>query len=222
MKHKLTTGIIIITVLLTILSTNHCCADGDVFLQSNVSSFYIHFIDVGQGDCALVLCDDLVMLIDGGEASASSKVYAYLKAHGINHLNYIVASHAHADHIGGLSGALNCASVDVALCPVLNYDTKTFQSFVKYLGQQNVSITIPHAGDTFELGSATVQILAPLIDYGDPNDTYVVLKVIYGETSFLFVGDATRTAEANILDEGYDLSATVLKVGHHGRRLCSV
>lgn len=180
------------------------------------TSFAIHFIDVGQGDCALVLCDGQAMLIDGGEASASSKVYAYLEAHGVDHLNYIVASHVHADHIGGLSGALNYATVDVALCPVLEYDTKTFYSFVKYLGKQNVAITVPHAGDVFDLGSATVQILAPLRDYDDPNDTSIVMKVIYGETSVLFVGDATRIAEVDILEAEYDLSATVLKVGHHG------
>lgn len=156
------------------------------------------------------------MLIDGGEASASSKVYAYLKAYRVDHLNYIIASHAHADHVGGLSGALNYATVDIALCPVLDYDTKTFYSFVKYLGQQNVSITIPHAGDVFDLGSATVQILAPLRNYDEPNDPSIVMKVIYGETSFLFAGDATRIAETDILGAEYDLSATVLKVGHHG------
>lgn len=180
------------------------------------ASFAIHFIDVGQGDCALVLCDGQAMLIDGGEASASGRVYAYLKAHGIDHLNYIVASHAHADHVGGLSGALNYATVDIALCPVRDYDTKAFYSFVKYLGQQNVLITLPHAGDVFDLGSATVQILAPLRDYDEPNDTSIVMKVIYGETSFLFSGDATRIAEADILNAECDLSATVLKVGHHG------
>ena len=185
-------------------------------MHLKTSSFSIHYIDIGQGDCALVLCDDQAMLIDGGEASQSSKVYAYLKEHGVDHLNYMIASHAHADHVGGLSGALNYATVDVALCPVLEYDTKTFRSFDKYLGRQNIVITIPRPGDSFALGSATVQILAPLRDYEDPNDTSIVMKVIYGETSFLFTGDATRIVEADILDAGYDLSATVLKVGHHG------
>ena len=71
------------------------------------------------------------MLIDGGEASESSKVYAYLKKSGVDHLNYIVATHAHSDHIGGLSGALNYASVDTALCPVTSYDSKTFSSLPK-------------------------------------------------------------------------------------------
>ena len=180
------------------------------------STFEVHFIDVGQGDCSLVLCDGKAMLIDGGESSESSKVYAYLKAHGVDHLDYMVATHAHSDHIGGLSGALNYASVGTAFCPVTEYDSKTFSSLVKYLGNQNTSITMPSAGDTFALGSAQVQILGPQRNYDDPNDTSIVLKITYGETSFLFTGDAERTAEADILEAGYDLSATVLKVGHHG------
>ena len=180
------------------------------------SFFEVHYIDVGQGDCSLIICDDHAMLIDGGEASESSKVYAYLKAHEISHLDYIVASHAHSDHIGGLSGALNYATVDMALCPVTTYDSKTFNSFVKYLDKQGVSITVPEAGDAFNLGSASVQVLGPQREYEDPNDTSIVLKVIYGETSFIFTGDAERTAESDILDGGYDLNATVLKVGHHG------
>ena len=180
------------------------------------STFEVHYLDVGQGDCSLVLCDGHAMLIDGGESSESSKVYAYLKQHGISHLDYMVASHAHSDHIGGLSGALNYATVDTAFCPVTDYDSKTFDSMVKYLDKQGIGITVPSAGDEFMLGSAHVQVLGPQKIYDDPNDTSIVMKVTYGETSFLFTGDAERTAEADILDAGYDLSSTVLKVGHHG------
>ena len=170
------------------------------------STFEVHYLDVGQGDCSLVLCDGHAMLIDGGEASESSKVYAYLKAHGINHLDYMVATHAHSDHIGGLSGALNYATVDTAFCPVTEYDSKTFSSMVKYLSNQGLSITSPSTGDCFMLGSATVQVLGPQKNYEEPNDTSIVLKVTYGETSFLFTGDAERTAEADIIAAGYDLS----------------
>ena len=97
-----------------------------------------------------------------------------------------------------------------------SYDSKTFNSFTKYLSQQGVSITVPEPGDAFSLGSASVTILGPQKSYEDTNDTSIVMKVVYGKTSFLFTGDAERTAEADILDAGYDLSATVLKVGHHG------
>ncbi|MGM9601000.1 MAG: MBL fold metallo-hydrolase [Faecousia sp.] len=180
------------------------------------SFFEVHYIDVEQGDCSLIICDNHAMLIDGGEASESSKVYAYLKAHEVSHLDYIVATHAHSDHIGGLSGALNFATVGTAYCPVTSYDSKTFDSFAKYLGKQGVAITLPVAGEIFELGSASVQILGPQKNYDDPNDTSIVLKVTYGETSFIFTGDAERTSEADMLEAGYDLGATVLKVGHHG------
>lgn len=100
----------------------------DMFLSSTIpaqSTFEIHFIDVGQGDAALVLCDGNAMLIDGGESSESSKIYAYLQAHSIDFLDYIVATHAHSDHIGGLSGALNYASVGMALCPVTSYTSQS-------------------------------------------------------------------------------------------------
>jgi len=183
---------------------------------SDGSTFEIHYIDVGQGDSALVLCDGQSMLIDGGEASESSKIYSYLKSNGVSQLDYMVATHAHSDHIGGLSGALNYATVGIAYCPVTEYDSKTFSSLLKYLDAQGVGITVPTAGDTFALGSALVQILGPQKAYDDPNDTSIVLRVVYGDTSFLFTGDAERTAEADILEAGYDLSSTVLKVGHHG------
>lgn len=183
---------------------------------SKSSSFAIHFIDVGQGDSALVLCDGKAMLIDGGEATQSSKIYAYLATNGIAHLDYIVATHPHSDHIGGLSGALNYATVDTVFCSTASYASKTFSSFVKYLDKQNVEITVPRAGDFFTLGSASIQILGPQNNYSEINDTSIVLQITYGNTSFLFTGDAERTAEADILATGYNLGSTVLKVGHHG------
>lgn len=189
--------------------------DSNFILPEN-STFEVHYIDVGQGDSSLILCDGEAMLIDGGEADQSSKIYAYLENHGVDYLDCIVATHAHSDHIGGLSGALNYAAVGTALCPVTSYDSKTFDSFTKYLGKQGVSITVPQPGDAFNLGSALVEIMGPQENYDDANDTSIVLKITYGATAFLFTGDAERASEADILDAGYDLSATVLKVGHHG------
>lgn len=181
------------------------------------SSFEVHFIDVGQADAALVLCDDSAMLIDGGNAEDSNLIYSYLKKLEVKELDYIVCTHAHEDHVGGLAGALNYATVDTALCPVTSYDSKAFKNFVKYLDKQDVEITVPEAGDTYELGSAEFEILGPIeIDEDDPNNTSIVLRIVYGETSFLFTGDAGRDEESDILDEDYELESTVLKVGHHG------
>lgn len=180
------------------------------------STFEVHFIDVGQADAALVLCDGKAMLIDGGNSEDSSLVYSYLKQRNISHLDYIVATHGHEDHVGGLSGALNYATVGTAYSPVTSYDSKAFSSFVKYLEKHNTGITIPSTNDSFKLGSASVKILAPLKDYDDANNTSVVLRIVYGDTSFLFTGDAERESEQDILNAGYDLQSTVLKVGHHG------
>lgn len=180
------------------------------------SSFEVHFIDVGQADAALVICDGRYMLIDGGNAEDSDLIYAYLERHGARHLDCMVASHAHEDHIGGLSGALNYATVDTAFSPVTDYNTKVFQDMVKYLGEQGKSLTVPVPGEKFDLGSAKVEILGPVREYDETNNTSIVLRVDYGETSFLFTGDMETSAEEDLMDYGGNLQATVLKAGHHG------
>ena len=196
--------------------------DADTSTQDTIQSknseynFEIHFLDVGQGDSALVLCDGQAMLIDGGESNDSSLIYAYLKEHSISHLDYIVASHCHDDHIGGLPGALNYATVGKALCPVTDYDSEEFDAFKKYLNKQNATITVPNAGDTFALGSSSFEIIAPQSNSENHNDNSIVLRFTYGDTSFLFTGDAEYTEENQILSSGRNISSTVLKVGHHG------
>lgn len=180
------------------------------------STFEIHFIDVGQADCALILCDGEAMMIDGGNSADSSLVYAYLQKQGIDHLEVMVATHSDEDHCGGLSGALNYATVDVAYCSVTDHSTKAFTNFVTYLAKQDKSISVPSAGDVFTLGSAICTILGPINQVDDPNDMSIVIRIEYGDTSFLFTGDAEYDEEMDILDAGYDISCDVLKVGHHG------
>ena len=176
----------------------------------------VTWLDVGQGDAAVIQCGGQAMLIDGGKPEKSSYIYAWLQQHGLSYLDVIVATHVDADHIGGLSGALNYASVGTAYCPVTTGTTETFQSFVKYLAQRGKQITVPTAGETFALGGAQVQILGPLRRAEDSNDNSIVLKVSFGATSFLFTGDAERAEEQDLLNAGVNLQSTVLKVGHHG------
>ena len=180
------------------------------------SYLQVHYIDVGQANAALLICDGEAMLIDGGNKADSSLIYSYLQAQQVSHLNYVVGTHAHEDHIGGLSGALHAASADVVMCPVTDYDSEAFRDFIKTVQSSGASITVPKAGDRFALGAAQVEILHcdPLND--EPNNTGIVLRVVYGNTAFLFTGDAERQVEETILDAGYSVSATVLSVGHHG------
>lgn len=180
------------------------------------SSFTAYFFDVGEADCSLVECDGEYMLIDGGNAGSSDFLFSYLKQNGIEHLKYIVCTHAHADHAGGLAGALNYAEVDTAFAPVEDYDNRAFESFKKYLGEQGKSITIPTPGDTARLGSATITFLAPLSESEEPNNTSIMLRIEYGDTSFLFTGDAERDEEIELLRSGRTVRSTLLKVGHHG------
>ena len=179
-------------------------------------SFTVQYLDVGQGDSELIQCDGHYMLIDGGTSKYSDKIYATLKAQDITALDFIVNTHPHEDHVGGLSGALQFATVKTALSPVKTYDGEGFKDFKKYLKKQGVSITVPSPGDTFTLGSASVTVLGPIEDSDDPNNLSIVLRVVYGDTSFLFVGDAQTSEENDILASGRTVKSDVLKVGHHG------
>ena len=176
----------------------------------------VHYIDVGQADAELLECGGEYMMIDGGNAADSSLVVSYLNDLGINHLKYVVATHAHEDHLGGLSGILSQYTADNVFCSQTSHTTKVFNSFKKYTENQGKEIQVPNVGDVYTLGNSEIKVLGPVKETNDMNNRSIVLRVTYGNTAFLFEGDAEREEEQDILNSGADVSADVLKVGHHG------
>ena len=185
-----------------------------------LADLQVHFLDVGQGDCTIVLCDGEAMVIDGGPASASRFVYSYVrKTLKLQHIDYVISTHPHLDHVYGLSSVLNAAPVDLILTPVLEWDSKAFNSMLKYAEAQGTPLSVPQEGDTLKLGGATITILhcwPEALEYGRTNDSSIVTRIDYGDTSFIITGDAEDWSEYMMIDAGYPLEANVLRVSHHG------
>ena len=185
----------------------------------------VHFLDVGQGDCAVVVCDGESMVIDGGPRAAAGSVYRYIRdGLGLTHIDYAVSTHPHVDHVYGLSAVLNAAPADLLLTPVLEWDSKAFEYVMKYAGRQGTEIAVPQEGDVLRLGGATVTVLhcwPEAAAQGRTNDMSIVLRVDYGKTSFLFTGDAEDWSEYMMIDRDACLKANVLKVSHHGSNTAS-
>lgn len=197
-------------------SDNQSLSGSSILQPYDGTGLRVDFLDVGQADSALVRCGDAAMLIDGGNVADSSYVVSYLDSQGVTTLAYMVATHSHEDHAGGLSGPLNTCSVQHVYCSVSQAEGKFFSDFQKHTTAQGLSIEVPHIGDSWSLGDATVTVLGPVKEYEDANNSSLVLVVDYKSTSFLFTGDMEAAAEADLLASGADLSATVLKVSHHG------
>lgn len=180
----------------------------------------VTFLDVGQGDATLIECEGEYMLIDGGYPEYGDVVVERLKTEGVKRLKYLVATHAHADHVGGLSEVMEAFMIDHVLAPVTSdAENISFQIFAENVAANGLRIEVPTAGDTFTLGGANISLLGPLSDPSsveDVNNTSLVMKLTYKDVSFLFQGDASYDEEQEILNSGADLKVDVLKVGHHG------
>ena len=176
----------------------------------------VRFLDVGQGDSILLACGDETMLIDGGPVEEGQFLVSRLNRLDVTGLTYVVNTHPDEDHCGGLAAVLAKYPAEHVYSSVTEYTTKVFSNVVKYADEQGHPVEVPQTGDSWTLGSASVQVIGPVQTYSDPNNGSLVLRVDYGGTSFLFTGDMEQNAEADLMDSGANVRADVLKVGHHG------
>lgn len=186
--------------------------------ESSGDSLLVHFLDVGQADCILIEYGEFYMLIDGGNRDDSQMVVSYLDQQGIDELDVMVCTHAHEDHVGGLPAVLAVYPTAAIYAPTTTYSSKIFEDFLYYADQQDQEIIIPQPGEWIDIGDLEITFLGPVKSYAETNDTSIVCRIDFGETSFLFTGDMEVAAENDMLDlwSDYDWEVDVLKVGHHG------
>lgn len=181
-----------------------------------MDGLYVHYIDVGQGDAELICCGGEYMLIDGGDVDKGDELSSYLDSLGIKRLEYMVCTHGHADHCGGLDEILSDFEVGEIFTSPYPGDKKVYEIFLDAAEDAGVPVTVPQMGVGFRLGEAEFEFISPIEDHDDINANSLVLRLSYGDTSFLFTGDMTSKAEKSLIEDGIDLRCDVLKVGHHG------
>ncbi|WP_144789602.1 MBL fold metallo-hydrolase [Lysinibacillus fusiformis] len=181
----------------------------------------VHFIDVGQGDSILIESPNgKTMLIDGGVKGAGQQVVSYLLELGVNKLDQVVATHPDADHIGGLIPVLQTIPIEQFYDSGKVHTSQTFEEMLMAIDEKNIPYYVPKTGDLIEFDKdVTVKVLNANEHATDNNDASIVLKVVYGNVSFLLTGDAGTTLEKEMMQN--DVSATILKAGHHGSNTSS-
>lgn len=214
----------IITILVVILSivsyyiSVHEEIDSSYSLHNKntvTSDLKIYYLDVGQADSILISNNNHNMLIDAGNNEDGPKLVKYIKEElNITKFDYVVGTHPHEDHIGGLDDIINNFEIENILLPEVTTTTKTFEDVLDCLANKNLDITIPVIDSTFKLGEADLSVIYTGTDDENLNNSSIILKMIFGNYSYLFTGDAEKEVEDSILRK--NINVDVLKVGHHG------
>ena len=188
-------------------------------IVADYNDLQIYFMDVGQADCILIRNQNKNMLIDAGNNADGQKLVNYFKQIGITEFEYVIGTHPHEDHIGGLDDIINSFNIKNILLPEAYTTTKTFEDVLTSIENKNLEITVPNIGDKINFAGTNIEVMYVGNNESDLNDNSIVLKLTYGKYSYLFTGDATSNCEKLMLDK--EIKADVLKVGHHGSQYSS-
>lgn len=189
------------------------------YKNNNPNEMYVHYIDVGQGDSILIQVNNKNLLIDSGPRSDKDKLISYLSSLKLSKLDYVIATHPHEDHIGNMSTIIKNYKVLSFYAPKIQNTSKTFERMVEALKDNNLKINILRKGsNSINLGDNTrVTVFSPIDNYYENLNNYSpIIKVEYGNNSFLFTGDAEKEVEEKIIANNDDINADVIKIGHHG------
>ena len=194
----------------------------DIEIADNIYELYglmrAHFIDVGQGDCVFIeLGNGQTMLIDAGNSENGDEIVSYIQELQYSDINYVVATHPHDDHIGGMAEVLKNFEIEAMYMPNALHTSYTFENLLNVIEQENIELNVAENGvNILNSGPISIEILSPTEEEDELNNSSAVIKLIYGETSFLFMGDAETHIENDIINSDADIDIDVLKVGHHG------
>lgn len=180
----------------------------------------VHFIDVGQGDCSLIVSGDDTLLIDTGEKENSDKICQYLKDMGVDSLDYMLLTHPHSDHMGGASEIIRSIEVENVILPRVTDDmtptAKFYENFLDVIEEKGMKMTAAEAGAKYEIGNFSLELISPVKDYDDLNNYSVSAVLSHGDNTFLFTGDVEKKAEKDILENNGFSDIDVYKAAHHG------
>lgn len=212
LKKTISTLFLIIILLFTY--TNDPVDNGQIEGSENLK---VHFIDVGQAEAILITVGSQSMLIDAGKNSDEELVVDYITSQGIEKLDYVIGTHPHEDHIGGLDAVIDSFDIGKIIMPKQIATTRTFEDVLTSIQNKEMKVTTPKVGDTYDLGQGKWTILSPSGEnYSETNNSSIVIRLVHGNNSFLFTGDAEVSIEKEILNLGVNIESDLLKVGHHG------
>lgn len=193
--------------------------------DADINPLSVHYIDVGQGDCIFIKSSSGTMLIDAGEKGNDEKILSYLYNQGVDTIDYLVATHPHSDHIGSMPKVIAGLEVKNVIIPKLSEinmpTTKGYENFLNAVKSSGAKVISAEAAKEYLMGDVSFIVLSPSEQSKNFNNMSVVIKLSYKNTDFLFMGDAEQEIEQELVEKGYDISADVLKLGHHGSNTSS-